>query len=644
MDRTAWIVVVICSGLLFFWFQKSSKDAAEYRKAVEEQQAKERAENPPSEETTDPKSPGATPAEVKPDVPADVTEVVLQNEAVRYTFTNHGAGIVQAELLRYPLTIESTDEFVAMNVDSPFPIGALSSGPKEIDQTVWQITNQTESEIVFSTETPQGLIMEKRFELPEPGVEEHLLNLAVTIKNKEDNSEQRLGREFLYVGSAAPLHPGEWSRQSGMYWIGAKGGMEYENIDHFKGGGFLGMRGAPKAYDEFTVEGMRWAGVNDQFFTTLVNLESPHDATIWGSRFPIEIPGAEEKSKKAKLHAIEAAIGLPPLTLSPGDQQTLRYEFYIGPKEFRRLKGLGDDRTLVMNYDDVPIFGWLFGWALKPLASLLIWALVGLKGAVGQFGIAIILITIIIRIIIWPVYAKSTRTMKRMSKLNPMMTEIREKYKDDQQKQSAELMKLYKDYGVNPMGGCLPMFIQLPVFLSFYGMLWRAVELRHESFLWVDDLSMPDTLAMIAGYPLNLLPIVMAITTFIQMAMTPKTGDKTQRMIFMLMPFFFLVICYNFASALALYWTTQNVFSIFQTWLMNKLPEPELKKSKRAASGKKGFFQRLQDQAQAAQQAKQKGGGAGKSPGEGAAPGGSRTKLASEKGDRHTKSRKRKKR
>jgi len=639
MDRTAWIVVILCSGLLFFWFQKSAKDAEEYRKAVEEQQAKEAAENPEPETTDDPEVAGETPATVTPQPSADVTEAVLKNRLSRYTFTNQGAGIVQAELLDHPRYLDSEDEYVAMNYHSPYPIGAISSGPKEIDQAIWEIRGQTETEIVFATETPEGLIFEKRFKLPEPDEEEHLLRMAITIRNQEGNPEQRIERDFLYLGSAAPLHPDEWARQSGMFWIGATGGMKYKNVDYFKGGGFLGMGGAPKPHDEFAVEGMRWAGVNDQFFTTLVKPETPHDATIWGSRFPIEIKGAEEESRKKKLGAIEAAIGLPALTLAPGDQQTLRYELYIGPKEFSRLKGLGDDRTLVMNYTDVPIFGWLFGWALKPLAQLLIWGLVSLKGVVGQFGIAIILITIIIRIIIWPVYAKSTRTMKRMSKLNPKMTELREKYKDDQQKQSQEMMKLYKDYGVNPLGGCLPMFIQMPVFLAFYGMLWRAVEVRHEPFLWVDDLSMPDTLFEIAGFPINLLPIVMALTTFIQMSMTPKTGDKTQRMIFMLMPFFFLVICYNFASALALYWTTQNIFSIGQTWLMNKLPEPELKKSKRAKSGKKGFMQRLQEQAAAAQKAKEQGGG--KSPG---LPGADRSKSSLERGERHTKSKKRKKR
>ncbi|MBP6784169.1 MAG: membrane protein insertase YidC, partial [Verrucomicrobiales bacterium] len=323
-------------------------------------------------------------------------------------------------------------------------------------------------------------------------------------------------------------------------------------------------------------------------------------------------------------------LSLPKIVIQPGASASVSFDIYLGPKEFARLKKLGDRSDRVMHYDEVPIFGWIFGWAIKPLASVLITGLVMLKGWVGGFGLAIILITILIRLLIWPVYAKSARSMKRMSKLTPLMKDIKEKYSDNPQKMNEETMKLYKTYGINPLGGCLPMFIQLPVFLAFYRMLWSAVELRHESFLWVTDLAMPDTLFTIPGLdiPIHPLPILMGISSFIQIAITPKTGDKTQQMIFMMMPIIFIFICYNFAAALSLYWTVSNTFSILQTWLMNKLPEPEL--VKKAGSGKKGFMQRMQEQAEAAKQAR---GNAPTGPG-------SRTKMPGEKGDRHEKGKK----
>ena len=645
MDRTSWIAIVLCVAGLLGWGLWNSKQVAEYQRQQREWQAQKAAETPEApggEEvaggagtTKDGATAEGAQSAAAPEETVEVRKVVLENQVARYLLSNQGAGIVTAELLDHPSSLKPDSGFVTLNRDGDSPIGALSAGPLQMDRTVWEVKSQTVDEVVFSTVTPEKLSIEKRFRLPDQGREPHLLDLQITIRNENDHSLQT-GRRYLFSGSVSPLQKDEWPRQTGFFWWEPKNGMHSKGSDSMKSGGvFLGIGGEEKSYHEVEVGQMRWAGVHGQFFVTLVKPSEPYDATIWASRFPVDLPGLEvQPTGKKKPHAVQAGISLPEMSMNPGEQRTLDFEVYLGPKEFRRLKALGDDRELVMNYADVPIFGWLFGWAIKPLASWLIQGLVFLKGLVGDYGISIILITIIIRTLIWPVYAKSTRTMKRMSKLNPLMAEIREKYKDNQQKQSEELMKLYRDYGVNPLGGCLPMFVQMPVFLAFYGMLWRAVELRHERFLWVPDLSMPDTLFQIPGLdiPFNLLPLVMAGTTFIQMQMTPKTGDKTQQTIFMLMPVFFLVICYNFASALALYWTTQNIFSIGQTWLMNKLPEPELKKKKRPKGG--SFLERIQEQAKN-RQAPRDGAGAGTS--------GGRTKLPSERGDRHTKSKRKKK-
>jgi YidC/Oxa1 family membrane protein insertase len=175
--------------------------------------------------------------------------------------------------------------------------------------------------------------------------------------------------------------------------------------------------------------------------------------------------------------------------------------------------------------------------------------------------------------------------MKRMGLLAPKMKELQEKYKEDPQRQQMEVMKLYKDYGVNPVGGCLPLFLQMPIFFGFYSVLENAAELRGQPFIgWVHDLSIPDTVAHVMGYSINPLPIIMGITMILQMKLTPQpqTVDKTQKMMFTIMPFFFLYICYNFAAALALYWSTQNIFSIFQSWIMKLyMPEPKLEKKVR---------------------------------------------------------------
>ncbi|MEM6279913.1 MAG: membrane protein insertase YidC [Verrucomicrobiota bacterium] len=640
MDKTSWIGVLVCLCLLFVWGWWNAKETA---KQLEEQQkrAAEEALNPPVEAVEEAPSsdgtktgddPGTTADE---DAPAAVAEVshTLENEMVRFHFTNRGAGIKIAELKDQDRTLEGNG-FVTINENASHPVGALSTGPKKFDPTIWSVSESSSDSITFQTKTGSGFTLTKTYRLPGPDSDPHELTLEMSVRN-DSQTPLVFSDQFLYAGSAAPLHLNEWSMQIGMFWLDSSGDFEYKTVDHYGGRKILGIFGKNEIpHDEFSIESLRWAGVNDQFFVTIIHPEEAHDAELWGSRFPVVVEGDKAASEKKRMFAAEAGVGLPELSMNPGDQQTLRYRFYLGPKEFERLKGLGEEKQLVMHYDEIPVFGWLFGWAIKPLASWLIIGLVWMEGFVGSYGLAIILITILIRLIIWPVYAKSARSMKRMSKLTPMMKEIREKYEDNPQKMNEETMKLYRTYNINPLGGCLPMFIQLPIFLAFYRMLWSATELRHESFLWVDDLSMPDTMFMIPGIgiPFNLLPILMGITSFIQIAITPKTGDKTQQMIFMLMPLIFLVICYNFAAALALYWTTSNAFSILQTWITNKMPEPELVKKKN--SGKKSFMERMQEQAEAAQKAKQSGG----------SPGGvskkDRTRMPGEKGDRHTKGKK----
>jgi YidC/Oxa1 family membrane protein insertase len=181
--------------------------------------------------------------------------------------------------------------------------------------------------------------------------------------------------------------------------------------------------------------------------------------------------------------------------------------------------------------------------------------------------------------------------MRQMAALSPKMQELREKYKDDPTRMNQETMKLYKQYGINPVGGCLPVMIQIPIFFGLFTMLGQAVELRNATFLWVKDLSQPDTLFVIPGLgwipifgipdlglPVNILPVLMGATNVWLMRMTPKTGDPTQRRLLMFMPFIFVLFCYNFAAALALYYTAQNLFSILQFYQNQRQPMPTLEK------------------------------------------------------------------
>jgi YidC/Oxa1 family membrane protein insertase len=212
-------------------------------------------------------------------------------------------------------------------------------------------------------------------------------------------------------------------------------------------------------------------------------------------------------------------------------------------------------------------------------------------GVIHDYGFSIIILTACVKAVLWPLQNKANRSMRKMSVLQPRMQELREKYKDDPTRMNQEVMKLYKEHGVNPVGGCLPMLIQFPIFFGLLYMLGQAAELRNASFLWVRDLSQPDTLFVIpgmgwipilstvgVGLPINVLPLLMGATNLWLMRMTPKTGDPTQQRLMVFMPLIFLIFCYNFAAALALYYTTQNLFTILQLYQNRKQPQPVLEK------------------------------------------------------------------
>jgi YidC/Oxa1 family membrane protein insertase len=194
----------------------------------------------------------------------------------------------------------------------------------------------------------------------------------------------------------------------------------------------------------------------------------------------------------------------------------------------------------------------------------------------GNYALAIIILTILVKAILWPLQSKANKSMKKMAELQPQMKALQDKHKQDPVKFQQEMGKMWKKAGVNPLSGCWPIMIQIPIFIGFYNMLGKAVELRHHGFLWVQDLAAPDTVAHIAGIPINPLPLLMALTMFLQMRMAPQGGDPMQRKIFMFMPLIFVFLCYNFASALALYWTVQNIISIVQL-VVNRSNQPVVK-------------------------------------------------------------------
>lgn len=291
-------------------------------------------------------------------------------------------------------------------------------------------------------------------------------------------------------------------------------------------------------------EGLKWIAQEDKyFFAGLVPLTSMEEAKVW-------------KLKDS------------PITAFKGRPGTNNFILYAGPKEYDRLKAINVGLEHIIDFGFFSVIALPLFWVLKLFYNV-----------TGNYGWAIILLTTIVRIPFIPLINKSQKSMKKMQDLQPRMAEVREKHKKDPQRLQKEMMELYKKHKVNPVGGCLPMLLQIPVFFALYKILMIAIELRGAPFmLWIKDLSAPDTLfghipssfPLIGGFAVGPLPIVMGITMIIQQKMTPTSMDPTQNKMMMLMPVVFTFLFLNFASGLVLYWLMNNIFSIAQQFYANK--------------------------------------------------------------------------
>ncbi len=299
---------------------------------------------------------------------------------------------------------------------------------------------------------------------------------------------------------------------------------------------------------------LKWISVQDRYFMSSLIPKIPVETNM---RLFLKDKGF-----------LEAQYINPQKEIRSGAQEQVEFNLFFGPKSLKLLKSLGYDLNLAIN------FGW-FDFLAKPFLYFMNF----LYSFIPNYGVAIILLTVVTKIIFWPLGAKSYKSMNEMKKIQPLLAEIKGKYGNDKKRMNEEVMGLYKTYKINPMGGCLPMVAQMPVFFALYRMLYSTIELRHAPFLfWIKDLSAPDRLFSFAfsipfmepPYGIPVLTIIMGATMFIQQKMTPAVGDPTQAKMMMILPFVFTVIFVNFSAGLVLYWMINNVLSILQQYIISR--------------------------------------------------------------------------
>jgi YidC/Oxa1 family membrane protein insertase len=425
--------------------------------------------------------------------------------------------------------------------------GALATpfrelGIGDLSQLPFTVERSNAHRVAFAYES-RGIQVRKVYEFD---AADYAFELRVAVEN---GSGQGISPRYG-ITWAAHLAPGNDFKEQALGVL-HDGSLVQEPLASFGRSGFFG--GSPETQKVLTRE-VDWAGMLTTYFVCAILPENPAEASV--QLVAVE-PG----------RAGVVQLFFDPVNIPPGKSAERVFRIYAGPKEADRLEAVGGG--LIRSID----LGW--NW-LAPLTLAFGWLLRALHSLIPNYGVAIILLTVLVRVVTTPLTMKQMRSMERMRALQPKLQELREKYPDDRQKQSQEMMQLYQREGVNPLGGCLPMILQLPVFIGLFYALRSSIDLRQAAFVsWINDLSAPDSLFEIPGLgiPFRILPIAMGVTMVVQQKITPMQADPTQaRMMVTVMPVMMTVLFYQFPSGLVLYWMVSNVLAIaHQLWVGRKL-------------------------------------------------------------------------
>lgn len=380
---------------------------------------------------------------------------------------------------------------------------------------------------------------------------------------------------FVWISSDGVTVEKEYSFSPDSYLIGLnltiKNGSSRPLVDHLvlsiekkfsEEGRVYGFTG-PSALINNKLKQIKTKKLKDKdTFGGSVNWIALQDRYFLESVIPENIDDVQLRVLQHEEGLLESRLITEMNNINPSETKRFAFDLYFGPKSMKILKDLNNGLGKAINFG-------MFDILAKPC----LWIMNFVYGFIPNYGIAIIILTIFTKVLLWPLGNKSYKSMGEMKKIQPLMAELREKYKDDKKRMNQELMGLYKVYKINPMGGCLPMVVQMPVFFALYRMLYEAIELRHAPFfMWINDLSAPDRLFsfdfsipfMEPPYGIPVLTIVMGATMFLQQKLTPAPGDPAQAKMMMFMPIIFTVIFINFSSGLVLYWLINNILSIAQ--------------------------------------------------------------------------------
>ncbi|GEM_PF-766425 len=500
---------------------------------------------------------GSETAEAETPVSPEVIEVQedeeraqLENEALLLEFSSHGGALRSVTLKEFPNSLEDKHSEDGKAVELNFgDEAALALQGAGLSPSLPMEMSAEEDRIQFKVQLSDELqfVREVRL-LPERNYELEITDSWVSLSDRE----QLIPEHWLWLGTMTPRM--EADQRYGPF-LGVDSRHLDSGVKHYVKRMTKQSRNVQGLWEESIPEGVNWFTAKDKFFTQVLSF--PSESELPGSQ-NLRLQAEAGEKRGARLAWVRSASQLGSSPLPAGATVSRSYGYYVGPVDMPRLRELGMGQEELIDFRLFRPF--------VPLGKLIMSILNGMYAMLGNWGLAIIMLTVFLRMIIWPISLKGTKSMKKMSELAPEVKKLREKYKDDPQKLNQETTALYKKHKVNPMAGCIPMLFQMPIFFAMYSVLRVAVQFRFSEFLWVDDLSQQESIITIGGFPLNILPITMTGTMIIQQRMTPNSMDEQQKKIMQMMPIMFLFFTYSMPAGLTLYMTTSNLISIFQSW------------------------------------------------------------------------------
>jgi YidC/Oxa1 family membrane protein insertase len=475
-------------------------------------------------------------------------EIKVETPLYQAIFTNKGATIKSFKLKKYKTTMEPESPLVELiNItgnDTSFLSVDFGVEKSVVNHQVFYSADQNSvnvpegsapKDLTFRYPAANGVSIDQTFRFYP---DKYTIDLYVTVNNN----------------AGAPINGNLKARIEGMPPAAKKGSSSFVGATLLLNNKYEQYKPSKMKEGKSLTGKIGWIAYESDYFISSVIPEDQKEGEFYGLTAPSGL--------------VSATYISPAISINASSSASTGYTLYLGPRDQEALQAAGK------NLDSAINFGF-FNIIAKPLHFLLRF----FNRYVHNYGISIIILTILIKIIFWPLTHKSYVSMKEMQKLQPLMAKLREKHKNDREQMQRELMGLYKTYKVNPMGGCLPMLIQIPVFFALYRILSISIELRQAPFMfWISDLSAPDRLFnfpfsipfMYPPYGIPVLTLLMGASMFLQQKMSPPPGDPAQAKMMMFLPVIFTVMFINFPSGLVLYWLVNNVISIGQQYRIKK--------------------------------------------------------------------------